>query len=401
MALFITILGLYGVVVLLALFLCVRSISRHRRFNGKMLRLVFSVIFLFLSVTPFIGIAVQGVAMRRFFYKVSNLWLGFGIYLFMISVLVAIILLLFPKLRKRLSDKFWEKFIAIALICVGFMIFGNIHYKQVKKVTYNISAQAPAAYENGAATTKKLKIAFVADTHLGSWIGSSQMEKMVTIINAMKPDIVLMGGDIFDSDYDMLKNPSEVIAVLKRIRSKYGTYGVYGNHDIKEKLIGGFSANPTKEAFRDPRMAAFMEKSRIHMLNDEVLKLGKGDLVLAGRFDGMKIGNRLVRRKTAKELLEKVNPRSSVIVMEHEPMEFNAFKKLGVKLVLSGHTHAGQFFPFNIPQPFIWENAYGLKKFGDMHSVVTSGVGLYGPPLRIGTDSEVVEINFSYKSYKK
>ena len=80
---------------------------------------------------------------------------------------------------------------------------------------------------------------------------------------------------------------------------------------------------------------------------------------------------------------------------------FDELEKLGVKLVLSGHTHAGQFFPFNLPQSLIWDNAYGLKKFGNAYSVVTSGVGLYGPALRIGTDSEVVEINFSYKTYKK
>ena len=130
---------------------------------------------------------------------------------------------------------------------------------------------------------------------------------MVDAVNEMNPDIVLMGGDIFDSNYDMLKNPDEVIAVLRKIRSRYGTYGVYGNHDIKEKLIGDFSTNPDGKAFRDPRMASFLEKSGVRMLDDETVRFRGGEVVLAGRFDGMKIGTHLTRRKSAKELLSEVD----------------------------------------------------------------------------------------------
>lgn len=401
MALFITIIGLYLAVGIVVLLSCLKGISNHKRINGRVSKIVFSTAFILIAATPFIGSLFRDAVTVRILYRTVNMWLGFGVYMLMGVVLLKLSLLILTGLNKRLKDRFWEKFLVITLVCVGFMIFGNIHYKHVKKVEYNVHAAKDSAPKSADGKTEKLKIAFVADLHLGAQIGTEQMQKMVDAVNEMNPDIVLMGGDIFDSNYDMLKNPDEVIAVLRKIRSRYGTYGVYGNHDIKEKLIGGFSTNPDGKAFRDPRMASFLEKSGVRMLDDETVRFRGGEVVLAGRFDGMKIGTHLTRRKSAKELLSEVDPKSTVIVMEHEPVEFDELEKLGVKLVLSGHTHAGQFFPFNLPQSLIWDNAYGLKKFGNAYSVVTSGVGLYGPALRIGTDSEVVEINFSYKAYKK
>lgn len=85
-----------------------------------------------------------------------------------------------------------------------------------------------------------------------------------------------------------------------------------------------------------------------------------------------------------------------VIVINHEPDKLHEAADMGVDVMLSGHTHAGQFFPLTIVQPFAWENYWGIKKIDNMYSVVTSGVGLYGPAMRVGTDSEVmsVEINF-------
>ena len=85
-----------------------------------------------------------------------------------------------------------------------------------------------------------------------------------------------------------------------------------------------------------------------------------------------------------------------VIVMDHEPKEFKQLSEAGADLDLSGHTHDGQIFPGNLVTGMMWENSCGYKKIGNMHSVVTSGAGVWGPPLRVGTKSEVCQITVRF-----
>ena len=85
-----------------------------------------------------------------------------------------------------------------------------------------------------------------------------------------------------------------------------------------------------------------------------------------------------------------------VLVLEHEPVDFENLGEAGADLVLSGHTHAGQFFPGNLITPYFNANNYGLKTLYGVQSVVTSGVGFYGPPLRVGTDSEIMMITIHF-----
>jgi len=90
-----------------------------------------------------------------------------------------------------------------------------------------------------------------------------------------------------------------------------------------------------------------------------------------------------------------------VVVLEHEPKEFEALKAAGADLALCGHTHAGQMFPGNLVIPFFNENAWGYKRVHGLDTVVTAGVGYYGPPLRVGTDSEITVVNLTFKGEAK
>ena len=206
----------------------------------------------------------------------------------------------------------------------------------------------------------------VADLHLGYSIGCDDMRKMAERINALNPDVVIYAGDIFDNDYDALDDEAELKEILHSINAKYGSYAVFGNHDVTETLVGGFSTASSRKAFRDSRMESFLDEAGINIMLDEVTTIADGKINLIGRLDGEKAGDGTRNRKDLSELIEQCD------------------------------THAGQFFPLTIVQPFAWENYWGIKKIDNMYSVVTSGVGLYGPAMRVGTDSEVmsVEINF-------
>ena len=88
-----------------------------------------------------------------------------------------------------------------------------------------------------------------------------------------------------------------------------------------------------------------------------------------------------------------------MIVLQHEPVEFKKLKESGADLVLCGHTHAGQIFPGNLIVPFFNENAYGFKNVSGVDTIVTAGIGYYGPPMRVGTDSEITVVNIHFASH--
>ena len=103
------------------------------------------------------------------------------------------------------------------------------------------------------------------------------------------------------------------------------------------------------------------------------------------------------KRKTIEELLENVDKTKPIFVLDHEPYELEELSNNGVDLDLSRHTHNGQMFPSNIFIKLIWKNAHGLLKVNSMYNVVTSGIGVYGPNMRVGTTAEVANINIKFK----
>ena len=99
---------------------------------------------------------------------------------------------------------------------------------------------------------------------------------------------------------------------------------------------------------------------------------------------------------TPEELLGGLDPELPIVVLEHEPIEFEALSQAGADLILCGHTHAGQIFPGNLVVPFFNENAWGYERLYGADTIVTAGVGYYGPPMRVGTDSEVTVIHIHF-----
>ena len=153
---------------------------------------------------------------------------------------------------------------------------------------------------------------------------------------------------------------------------------------------------PISEAYRSDEVVSFIDSCGFEVLSDEVEEIVGGGIVFVGREDGEKTGNGTQKRLEAKELMAGIDRTKPVLVLEHEPVDFENLGEAGADLVLSGHTHAGQFFPGNLITPYFNANNYGLKTLYGVQSVVTSGVGFYGPPLRVGTDSEIMMITIHF-----
>ena len=327
---------------------------------------------------------------------ISNYWLGVLMYLaltILIADLIRLILIYFVKAdqEKFRTPKVFRIVGSICMILILLISFyGVCNARNIRTTSYHVTIHKKVGNH------KKLKIILLADLHLGYNIGCSQMKQMVMKVNQQSPDLIVVAGDIFDNEYEALDDPKHLSETLHQIQSKYGTYAVYGNHDVKETLVAGFSIGASKKALRDPRMDEFMEKAGITVLEDEA-ELIDQKFYLVGRLDGEKNGRGTSKRKSIEELTADLDQTKPLFVMNHEPDELREYDKAGVDVLFSGHTHAGQFFPLTIVQPFAWKNYWGVKKIGDMYSIVTSGVGVYGPNIRVGTDSEIMVVTVHFE----
>jgi predicted MPP superfamily phosphohydrolase len=164
-------------------------------------------------------------------------------------------------------------------------------------------------------------------------------------------------------------------AQFRRLKSKYGVYGVPGNHDLR-----GTSA------------MIFFDQAGIRLLQDAVEKIDNA-FYLVGRNDGRSRG-----RKSMNELLRDCDRSLPVIVLEHRPTDLDNVSHNGVDILLSGHTHNGQLFPVNFITKRRYELSWGYKLKNRTHVFVTSGIQVWGPPVRTAGDSEILIINVSFRN---
>ncbi|WP_156439977.1 metallophosphoesterase [Gemella sp. oral taxon 928] len=221
---------------------------------------------------------------------------------------------------------------------------------------------------------KPLKIAMVADLHLGTFFGNNQLEKLNTIIENQKPDVVIIAGDIMDDDMVMYKKLN-MGKTLSKLHAPLGVYTVMGNHDHNtEDIINEIS------------------KTGIKTLADETVKL-TDDITLVGRKDRSVSRDRL----TTMDLLKNVDTDKTTILIDHQPNAVETHSLLPIDVQLSGHTHRGQIWPFNYITDKVYVLDHGYKKINNKHFFTTSGYGFWGPPFKTTARSEVWIINLEGK----
>lgn len=359
-------------------------------FRKKWFRIVYSAFFLIISLSLVIAFFIREPSLKWFFKHLSNYWLGTLLYIVLAVIvgdLIRFILLHCDRVNKiKLHSR--KTFlisggIVIAVI-LSVSVYGIIHARTLKIKQYEITIDK-------SCETGDLKVVLIADLHMGYSIGHRYIEHMAEKINALEPDLICIAGDIFDNDYDALDDPHAITAALKSMKSTYGTYACWGNHDISEKILAGFTFASGKDLTDDVRMAELLCEAGIVLLNDETVCIDNA-FYLAGRKDLDRVKKIEHTRKSPEELTQGLDLAKPILVMDHQPRQLDELSAAGVDAQLSGHTHDGQMFPGNLLIHLFWENPYGLEQRGNMYSIVTSGVGIWGPDMRVGTDSEIVEI---------
>ena len=361
--------------------------SRFIRAAGKIL----PAAAVLLALLPVAGAFLPDGNIKYNLQAAGNIWLGYFVYMFMVMLAVEIILLAVMIVKRR-NRKIRPAFLFFPVVIIPAVItvYGMIHAQDIHINHYSVTI------DKEAGDLDEMKIVLIGDLHISVNSRPSTIRRMVEKINAEEPDLVVVSGDIFTSSYGGMRTPEVYAGILRDIRAEEGVYAVYGNHDVEETLFGGFPVTPISMAFRTKEMEQFFADAGFHVLYDECVTVGDGNILLAGRADGEKAGDGSAVRLSPSALLDGADRDMPCIVLQHEPVEFQALKEAGADLALCGHTHNGQIFPGNLMVPFFNENAYGYKKVSGLDTIVTSGIGYYGPPMRVGTDAEIVILHLRF-----
>lgn len=373
--------------------------SCHSILRTMAFRTIFAIIYAIVSTSLVSGFFIKKPRVLHRALKITgNYFLGIFLYSLMIVMAADLGRLFFKYVCKVSWIHSRIAFNVAGAVCVlliiGLCVRGIIHAKYIKVTPYEVTINKTVP------DTDKLKVVLVADTHFGYNAGVIHAHELVRKINKQKPDLVCIAGDIFDNEYEAIHEPKKVKKILRKINSRYGVYACWGNHDLNEPILAGFTFNPGKEgaeSLKDPRMREFLKDSNIQLLEDEVVLIDNSFYVV-GRKDASLIEKIEEKRKTPAQLTEKLDKDKPIIFIDHQPKEFQEIADAGVDLDLCGHTHDGQTFPGNITIKFLWENPCGYLQKGSMHNIVTSGSGVWGPAMRVGTNSEICTINVTFQN---
>lgn len=349
-------------------------------------------------LTIFIGLAFilpEDNFLRRPLFKIGAYWLGISLYLILYVALIDLLRWIYSKVFKDKYNDFYARTICALLIIVltgVTSIYGIINAKIVRTTEYEITINKDGG------NFKEMTIAMFGDPQFGYNIGEYHLKQAVDIINKNDVDIVCVVGDIFDNQYSAIKNPDKLIDLFKQIKSKYGMYAVLGNHDVEEPILCGFTFNhdDIENKLASKEMLDFIRKSGMVLLYDENVIINNS-VNLYGRADQERpnLGN--ITRKESGDLFKEVDVSKPIMVLDHEPREYDELEKTGVDLMMAGHTHDGQLWPAKIGTDLVWENPYGLWVKNAFHAITTSGLGLFGPNMRVGTIAEVCIIHVKFR----
>ncbi|MFA5803012.1 MAG: metallophosphoesterase [Melioribacteraceae bacterium] len=316
---------------------------------------------------------------------IGSFWIAFMFYFFLVLVIIDLLRLInliipfFPAFITHNIEKTKRITALIVLILVTVTVVGGyINTKVIITKTYKMKIH------KNAGELKSLNIAMASDIHLGTIIGKSFLNKLVTEINKLNPDIILLAGDIIDEDLAaVIKN--NIGEELIRLKSKYGVYAITGNHEY----IGG-----VEEAYR------YLIAHGVNVLRDEKIKIDNAFYVV-GREDRSIRQFAEKQRKELKDLLTGIDKSLPVILMDHQPFGLNEALENDIDLQISGHTHYGQLWPLNFIVEKIYELSWGYGINGNTHYYVSCGVGGWGPPVRTGSRPEIINFKINFVGPRK
>jgi predicted MPP superfamily phosphohydrolase len=330
------------------------------------LKIIFIILALTFTSASVLTHFYKGVIVD-WYYRFAAYWFGLVYFLFIGAVAFYFTI-----------EIFYSKNVYVAPALIGGICFGVaflIHlygtwksqHPEVTEITTPLSSHPGFR----ADFWKDKKIVFVSDFQLGNIYGSNFAARVAKKIAALDPYVVLIGGDLYDG---VMCDEEKLVEPLRVLRPVGGTYFITGNHEYYSRDFA--------------HMIAAVRGIGIKVLSDKKIDIGGIDIVGVDYQSSHK-------REDFKNALERIgiDRAKPSILLKHEPSDLDVAEAAGISLDLSGHTHRGQIFPLMF---FTWQMYkgfdYGLKRLGGMQVFTSSGVGTWGPPLRLGTKSEIVVI---------
>lgn len=293
--------------------------------------------------------------------------LGLCIYILLYAILFSIVsFILSIFLQKDRQDKSWHNFflvLFIMLFAVGTTIVSMFAaYSKPRIMTYEVRMGQDFL---------PFRIAIIADLHLRKYMSESIATRAIRATMSVQPDLVLLAGDNMDAPKHVIESMS-IKEKLKDLQAPLGVYVISGNNDYE----WGFVGSPARR---------FYNKLNMHLLEDQQVTLSNG-VTLIGRDD--RTGT--PERKTLEEWGKKEKGKKLTIYLEHQPVDLHRHEFHRDRIIVSGHTHGGQFFPLNHFYAWFHKEKIGVKQTTNIVSVVSPGVGFSKAPIRLGVNPEII-----------
>ncbi len=345
---------------------------------------LYKLIFIFWALAYMVSRILASLLNKQVNFYLS--WIGAYWFIFLIYFLLFIIIAELAKLLNRFFYFFPEQhslkynklkfyyFLLAVVLNFLLVIYGSSNANNI--VIKNISLTLPKK----ESSIDSLSVVFFSDAHLSTINDGNFTKKLVSKVNELKPDLILLGGDIVD-DFSRNLKYHKIDVHLKKLSSKYGVYTCNGNH---EWIVG------VKEADE------FLKSCNVIVLRDTIISI-ENILLLAAREDRSISRYTDLHRKPLKQILNYSKKNLPLILLDHQPINLSEAAENKIDLQLSGHTHNGQFFPGNLITNLIYEISWGLKKKNDTQYYVSSGVGGWGPPVKILSDAEIINFKLIFK----
>ena len=301
-------------------------------------------------------------------YKAAAVWLGFLNYFFLAACLSWLAWYTCLALGLSGNPAAMRPWIA-GVLCVAALLAGIYGLLNARRIRVRqIAVRLPGLPESW----RGRKALLLSDLHLGNINGAGFSRRLVALASGLKPDIVFIPGDLFDGTK---ANLDRLAAPFKDLAPPFGVYFSTGNHEE----FGG-KAHYLEAAAR----------AGMRVLNNE--KVTVDGLHIAGVPFGDSTSP--IRLQATLEGL-RLHPNQASILLNHMPSRLPIVERAGVSLQLSGHTHGGQLFPFNWPTRRVFGRfTHGLHRFGELQVYTSTGAGTWGPPMRLGTNPEIVLLQF-------
>ncbi len=316
-----------------------------------------------------------------FLHKIGSLWVAVMLYAFLILLLIDIVRIAgwatSFKPHFIYQNYMLSKAILFGIVCIiisGTLVWGHSQARYPKVKPINISIQ------KNVENLHNLKIGMISDIHLGHTNNRFFLRQIVTKLNELDLDLVLLAGDTFDGAVNFVIE-QDMIGELDNLKCKYGAFAIMGNHEY----IG-----QREDSLAIEKICKNMRLHRITPLLDSAV-LVNNSFYVAGRND-RSVG----QRKTIKDLLSDVDKQLPIILLDHQPYHLDEAERAGVDLQLSGHTHHGQMWPLNLITRKVYELDWGYLQKNNTHYYISCGVGTWGPPVRTAGYSEIVLIQMKF-----